>query len=112
MDGYACLLPCVNAEVMNRTPDGHSTPRGWLVSRPKHARDGADDDTRVELATQPPTRTACLCLCLKPRRRGVRGRPWLCLMCIRWFVCLLVSHPCCIVCVFHLLRFVCADAYQ
>ena len=34
MDGYACLLPCVNAEVMNRTPDGHSTPRGWLVSRP------------------------------------------------------------------------------
>ena len=31
-------------------------------------------------------------------------------MCIRRFVCLLVSHPCCIVCVcvFHLLRFVCA----
>ena len=28
-------------------------------------------------------------------------------MCIRRFVCLLVSHPCCIVCVFHLLRFVC-----
>ena len=37
---------------------------------------------------------------------GMRGRPRLCLMCIRRFVCLLVSHPCCIVCVFHLLRFV------
>ena len=28
----------------------------------------------------------------------------LCLMCVRRYVCLLVGHPCCIVCVFHLLR--------